>query len=363
MGSIFISRPSIVAAFAWFGLLLVSHQAFPADPSTTLDDGQRSNGADASAAADSTKYDLRYKLSTGDIVRFEVSHRASIRSTIDETTQAAQTKTDSVKLWKVTDVLPNGEIEFINVVERVHMVNQLPDRDPTEYDSVRDETPPPGFEDAAKSVGVPLSVVRMTPRGKIVERQAKFRHLDVSDDAPLVVRLPEKPVSIGETWDEEFNIQVELPNGKSKSLKTRRHHKLTQVENNTATIDVAYQILSPVDPVEEAQLIERLMKGQVQFNLATGRITGQQMEIDKKILGFAGPTSSLQYLMKMEEKAVAAPKKKVVGKPGGKAPRRATATASAKPPGSPSAGNARRPPQRATNPPRSSRQPAKGYSR
>ena len=50
----------------------------------------------------------------------------------------------------MTDVLPNGEIEFMNVVERVHMVNQLPDQDPTEYDSERDKTPPPGFEDAAR---------------------------------------------------------------------------------------------------------------------------------------------------------------------------------------------------------------------
>ncbi len=101
------------------------------------------------------------------MLRYDVTHRASIRSTIDKTTQAAQTKTDSVKLWKVTDVLPNGEIEFMNVVERVHMVNQLPDRDPTEYDSERDKTPPPGFEDAARAVGVPLSVVRITPRGEV----------------------------------------------------------------------------------------------------------------------------------------------------------------------------------------------------
>ena len=117
---------------------------------------------------DATTYDLRYKLATGDVLRYDVTHRASIRSTIDQTTQAAQTKTDSVKLWKVTDVLPNGDIEFMNVVERVHMVNQLPDRDPTEYDSARDKTPPPGFEDAARAVGVPLSVVRITPRGKVI---------------------------------------------------------------------------------------------------------------------------------------------------------------------------------------------------
>src|SRR5688500_11019890 len=131
--------------------------------------------ADAPAAPDPTTYELRYKFSIGEVLRYEVMHRASIRSTIDETTQAAQTKTDSVKTWNITDVLPSGDIEVMNVVERVHMVNQLPGHDPTEYDSERDETPPPGFEDAAKAIGVPLSVVRISPSGKIVQRVAKIR--------------------------------------------------------------------------------------------------------------------------------------------------------------------------------------------
>src|SRR5262245_39259698 len=64
----------------------------------------------------SKKYDLRYKLKRGDVLRYDVTHRASIRSTIEQETQAAQTRTDSVKAWKVTDVLKNGEIEFLNVV-------------------------------------------------------------------------------------------------------------------------------------------------------------------------------------------------------------------------------------------------------
>ena len=64
-------------------------------------------------------------------------------------------------------MLPNGDIEFTNVVERVHMKNQLPDHDAVEYDSTKDKTPPPGFEDAARAVGVPLSVIRMSPQGKI----------------------------------------------------------------------------------------------------------------------------------------------------------------------------------------------------
>src|SRR6185436_18572851 len=65
---------------------------------------------------DSKKYDLKYKLQRGDVLRYDVTHSASIKSTIEKTTQAAQTKTDSVKVWKVTDVLPDGNVEFMSVV-------------------------------------------------------------------------------------------------------------------------------------------------------------------------------------------------------------------------------------------------------
>jgi hypothetical protein len=44
------------------------------------------------------------------------------------------------------------------------------------------------------------------------------------------------------------------------------------------------------------------MEGEVRFDIKAGCVVGQQMDIDKRILGFAGPTSSMQYVMRMEEK-------------------------------------------------------------
>jgi hypothetical protein len=254
------------------------------------------------AAADGQKYDLRYKLSTGDVLRYDIDHRAAIRSTIDDTSQEAQTKTESTKAWKVTDVLPNKDIEFMSVVERVHMLNHLPDRAPVEYDSQKDKVPPPGFEDTAKAIGVPLSVVRITPRGKVVSHVVKHKQGAAERDAQIVIRLPDEPVTVGATWDEPFDVTVQLEGNATKSLQTRRHYELKSVENGIATIDVAYQVLSPIDAKIESQIVQRLMKGTVRFDVAKGRIDSQTFEIDKRILGFAGPTSSMHYVMRMEEK-------------------------------------------------------------
>jgi hypothetical protein len=279
-------------------------------------------GAISPASRNPATYDLRYRLAAGDVLRYEASHRASIRSTIDKTTQEAQTRTDSVKLWKVTDVLPNGDIEVMNVVESVHMKNQLPDHTPTEYNSEHDKTPPPGYDDAARAIGVPLSVVRLSPAGKVVHRQVKIRQQSAEDDSQLAVRLPDKPVAIGESWDEAFEPKVTLEKGGTKVIQTRRHHTLSAVEDGIATIEVKYQVLSPIDAHVECQLVQRLMEGEVKFDIAAGRVVSQQMEIDKRILGFAGPTSSMHYVMRMEEKLTESKPKVVAQESKASAPQR-----------------------------------------
>jgi len=252
--------------------------------------------------ADGTKYDLRYKLETGTVLRYAIDHRAAIRSTIDETTQEAQTKTESVKAWKVTDVLPGGEIEFMSVVEYVHMINHLPDRAPVEYDSKHDAAPPPGYEDTARALNVPLSVVRMTNRGEIKSRNIKLQQPNADKDAQIVIRLPDEQVAVGASWDEPLDVVVSVEGGGTKNIQTRRHYELKGVANGIATIEVDYQILSPIDSKIESQLVQKLMKGTVRFDIEQGRIDSQLYEVDKRVLGFAGPTSSLHYVMRMEEK-------------------------------------------------------------
>jgi hypothetical protein len=311
---------------------------------------------DVTPVADAAKYDLRYKLTTGTVLRYTIDHRAAIRSTIDDTTQEAQTKTESVKAWKVTDVLPSGEIEFMNVVERVHMINHLPDRAPAEYDSQKDKTPPPGYEDTARAIGIPLSVVRMTPRGKVTSYNVKHSQPNADKDAQVAIRLPDQPVAVGATWDEPFDVTVNVDAGGTKSIQTRRHYELLSVSSGIATIEVTYQVLSPIDAKIESQLVQKLMKGNVRFDVDAGRIDSQLFEVDKRVLGFAGPTSSMHYVMRMEEKftdaklAASAPLKqtsrltKQTTRQGAVAPQPKPKSAVARRPT-----NSRRPPSRSAN--------------
>lgn len=258
--------------------------------------------ADETSSAE--KYTLRYKLEQGVILQYSVEHQASVRSTIDGTTQQATTRSDSLKAWRVTDVLPNGNIQFINIVERLRMTNQLPERAEMIYDSEKDKTAPPGFEDAAKAVGVPLSKMIITPTGKVVEREVLHHQPAADPDAPVAVLLPEQSIAIGDTWDELRDIKVKLQDNNSKTVQTRRHFKLKNVQTGVAVIEVTFQVLSPINEQIEAQLAQHMMEGEIRFDINAGKVLSQAMDVDKRVLGFAGATSSMHYVMRMEEKLV-----------------------------------------------------------
>jgi hypothetical protein len=268
------------------------------------------------AAEDSdAKVRLAYKFRQGEVLRYAVRHAADIESTIEGTTQQAETTSESVKAWKVTDVLPSGEMEFVHVVENVKMTNRVPNRAVAEYDSQRDKTPPPGFEQASRAVGVPLSVIRIKPTGEIVKREVKHPQPEVTDDMPITLRLPEGPVAVGEEWNESFDVAVDQKSGAKQQVRTRRLCTLKSVQNGIATIAVEYQVLTPVSPFVESQLVERMSKGTVRFDIAKGRIASQQQDVDRRILGFSGDTSVMHFVSRLEERLLKSNEKLASQKP------------------------------------------------
>ena len=253
------------------------------------------------ADEDASTHLLRYQFAAGEVLRYDVSHTANIRNTIDGTTQSAETESRSTKLWKVIDVLPTGEIEFVHVVEAVRMSNQLPNRAPVVYDSRQDETPPPGYEDAARAVGVPLSLIRMTSAGQIIQRERKHQQPSDDDRMPITIPLPPEAVAVGARWDEPHEVVVPTEGNSRKKIETRRRFELLSVSHGIAKIAVSYQILSPINARIEAQLVQKLSDGHVWFDIDRGRVVRQRLAIDKRVVGFHGPSSSMHYTMEFEE--------------------------------------------------------------
>jgi hypothetical protein len=69
-----------------------------------------------------------------------------------------------------------------------------------------------------------------------------------------------------------------------------------------ATIQVSTQVLTPVnDPKVKSQLVQRLQRGTIKFDLDTGRLLHKQMDASEEVIGFSGPESHMQYLARLTE--------------------------------------------------------------
>ncbi len=230
-------------------------------------------------------------------------HRATVQTTIQGTSQTAETHSTSVKHWVIDDVADNGDITFTHSVESIDMWQKTQGRSEVRYNSQTDKETPPGYETAAASVGVPLTVITMNDRGKILDRVEK--HSQPVSLLQLAVTLPETPVAIGESWSTPLDIDVVLKDGATKKIQTRQKYTLEKVSTEVATIKVDAQILTPIhDPTVEAQLIQRLSEGHLKFDIAAGRILSQQLDLDRHVINFSGPASSMHYLTRFTEKSL-----------------------------------------------------------
>lgn len=256
---------------------------------------------DAPPVAAGRKYDLKYQYKPGEIVKTEVVHQATVATTIQGTTQTAETRTTSIKVWKIVDVTAAGGISFEHSVEAIDMWQQMKGRQEVKYNSRTDATPPPGYEDVAKVVGVILTTATIDPRGKVVKRVDNRPSAD-SNSTPLAIVLPDGPVAIGHVWTNPSEVEVKQKSGGTSKIQMRHHYTLEKVVDNEATIKVDTQVLTPVrDPSIEAQLIQRMSNGTIRFDLVKGRIVGQQLDLDRRVIGFSGPSSSMHYLSRFTE--------------------------------------------------------------
>jgi len=251
----------------------------------------------AAATDKNGRYVFRYQFAKGETVRWVVEHQAKIASTVDGSSQTAETSTTSTKVWKVVETFPGGETKFVNSVADIDMRQKLTGRQETRYNSRTDEEVPPMFAAAAKQIGVPLAEITIDARGNVQKRIDLKKAAEggepvetAATDITLV--LPDKPLAVGESWTSPLDLWATDGGGSRIPIKARRKITLENVSGNIATLRHETQILSPLnDPKIEAQVVQSEQSGQVTFDLARGRIIKLSQSNDREVFGFQGDAS------------------------------------------------------------------------
>jgi hypothetical protein len=246
---------------------------------------------------------LRYRFESGDVLSARVAHRALTETTMNGVTQTVETMTDSTRSWTVVAVAESGEATIEQSVDDVTMTSRSSDRGEVRWSSDDAADPPPGYEGVRQSLKVPLVRLRVSPDGRILERRELQPCPAAATGDLVIVPLPEEPVAVGHVWTIPDEVVVEVPGGARKAVRTRLRYRLEDLENGLATIAVDTTVLTPVDdPRLEARLLERIWNGEIRFDVETGRIVSRRTAIDRRVVGFGGPQSSVRYKASLEER-------------------------------------------------------------
>jgi hypothetical protein len=252
-------------------------------------------------------YKLGYRFRPGETMRTKVVHLVTVESKIKGTAQNTKSRSVSTRAWIIREVDASGNITFDNVVEHVQMWNSVEGREEVHYDSAKDPTPPSGFENVATSIGKVLASIKIDPQGRILSRtnnQAQYNPGigDLTVPFPPADKQPLKP---GVTWSIPDVLSMPLDDGTIKKVQTQQQYKLDKVENGVATISVATTILTPInDPKLQSQLIQRLQRGTIKFDIDAGRLLHKQFDIDQQVFGFSGADSHMAYLARLTEEPI-----------------------------------------------------------
>jgi hypothetical protein len=250
-------------------------------------------------------YRLAYQQKAGDNVRTRVVHLATVETKIKGVAQSTKSRTVSTRLWKIRDVDAAGNITFDHSVERVEMWNSVEGRQEVHFDSADGTAPPAEFATVAKTVGKVLATIKIDPHGRILERnnaQAQFN----PGIGEVTIPFPNIPVKAGNTWSIPDELKLPSDDGTVKKIQTRQQYKLEKVEAGVATISLQTQVLTPLnDPKVQSQLVQRLQRGTIKFDVDAGRLIHKQLDIDEEVFGFSGNDSHMQYLARFTEEPVA----------------------------------------------------------
>lgn len=249
---------------------------------------------------------LRYRFTPGTVIRSEVTHLAKNGTRIDSVQQDATSRTVTDKSWTVIEVA-DGKTTFDYRIDAIDMSQQVNNGNEIRYSSreATDELPPVQFAHAADKVGTIVSTIQIDDQGMVIARSDIHNppHMGMGD---VTVPLPKSPVAVGATWEIAREMRIERKDKNFRLVKFREFFKLEKVSAGIATISVRSEPLSTIaDPAEEAQVLQQLSNGTIQFDIDAGRMISKELAWDHQVVAFSGPGSVFEYSARLDDHVVA----------------------------------------------------------
>lgn len=234
------------------------------------------------------KYLLRYSLHPGQLLRFEVTHRAKTKTRIRGAEEVSQVQSVTKRHWDVVDV-SDKEMTFDHVLDAVIMTQQTGDEEEIRWNSESGDTPEKVFKAVADRVGKKIASVSVNERGQETGREDDSGTKASLGMGSLTLAFPEDPIAVGGSWSVPREFKARLEDGRVGKIKIRELYTLEKVQNGVATISIRSEPLTPIrEESVRAQIVQQLSNGTIRFDVDNGFMLSKELSWDETIVGFQG---------------------------------------------------------------------------
>ena len=247
-------------------------------------------------------YLLQYRFQPNETLKWNVEHTASTKAQIAGTLEESASRSQSTKVWNISDVDSEGNIEFVHSIESVKLWQKVGNEPPETFDSRTDKSTPPAFAAVRQKIGKPLATITIAPNGKILERTSESTQTSFGV-GEVCIPFPETAIPIEHQWYVPTTLSGKDEDGVPHQLKARVNYKLIKVKDGLAYISFRMEVLTPIDNEKvHSQILQHLNSGYAVFHIRDGRMVRKEVEWNEKVQGYEGADSYLQYVGRLSER-------------------------------------------------------------
>jgi hypothetical protein len=258
----------------------------------------------ASAAAVPAR--LTWKV--GQVLTYKVEHSTHDRETGKDGIIEHKTSLLLTKSWQVVEIDADG-VATVRLFLR-QLVWEMTKADGTvlRYDSTDPEKSDKEMREwMDKLMKAPIAVLRIDPLGRVVQ-VLQSRHGPASRyelELPFVAWLPEGGFEPGKTWERQYTIVLEPPQGAGEKFPAVQRYTAGALEGSLAKVSLTTALKSPPEAAtDQMPLLDKLPEGEVIFDLAAGRLQKATLRVNREIKNYMGEGTNYQVRSNYTEEYV-----------------------------------------------------------
>lgn len=250
----------------------------------------------AAAPATADPVPARLRWTVGQLLTYRVDHTTQDVETADDATLERKSSLNVVKTWQVVEVDKEGVATMRLWLRTLKWELTKPGGDVLRYDSANPDKATPQLKEQFDGLfKAPLAILRIDPLGRVVQVK-ESRHGPASRyeiELPFIALLPAAALEAGRTWERDYAITLEPPQGAGEKYAAVQRYACKGVTDDQATISLTTTLKEPpAAAADQMPLLDKLLEGDVVFDLKTGRMAKATLRVDKELKGQMGDKSS-----------------------------------------------------------------------